>query len=157
MLGDYPGTVLLVSHDRDFLDRVVTSVLAPEGDGTWAEYAGGYSDMLAQRKGLEPRKAANGQDSKAGVQSSPAASDRVAARKLSFKDKHALETLPGEIAKLEKEITGLNAVLADAGLYGRDRVAFDTATAKLAVLQKAIEAAETQWLELEERRASLDI
>jgi len=100
LLGDYPGTVLLVSHDRDFLDRIVTSTIAFEGDGRWLEYAGGYSDMLSQR-GIEPAQIA-GRDKKqtkppkdAVSSSSLAATPASAKRKLSFKEKHALEQLPG--------------------------------------------------------------
>ena len=103
MLADYAGTVLLVSHDRDFLDRVATSVIHAEGGGVWQEYAGGYSDMLAQRGaaapssiGEGPVKAAKQTPREAG----PKAPDRAPApskRKLSFKEKHALESLPGEI------------------------------------------------------------
>ncbi|MEQ1714373.1 MAG: ABC-F family ATP-binding cassette domain-containing protein [Hyphomicrobium sp.] len=160
LLGDYPGTVLLVSHDRDFLDRVVTSVLAPEGDGSWTEYAGGYSDMLAQR-----RENAT-QDPGAAIRESPGriasaanlapASESKQARKLTFKEKHALETLPGDMARLEGEIAVLAKKLSDGGLFTRDRAAFDTASAKLAAAQSALEAAETRWLELEERKASLE-
>jgi ATP-binding cassette subfamily F protein uup len=161
LLADYPGTVLLVSHDRDFLDRVVTSVLAPEGDGRWTEYPGGYSDMLIQRKGAEPQKVAGA--SIAGVRTEPvsdggAVIERTAQaqRKLSFKDKHALETLPKTIAKLESDIANLGMRLADPRLYSKDRPAFDKATAELAAAQASLEAAEMQWLELDERRAALE-
>ena len=103
MLADYAGTVLLISHDRDFLDRLVSGVIVPEGDGRWTEYAGGYSDMLAQRgadlsrapREVKPEKAV-----KAPVK--PAEPPR-AKGKLTFKDKHALETLPKTIAKLQQE------------------------------------------------------
>src|SRR5262245_4440008 len=103
MLGDYEGTLLLISHDRDFLDRVVTSVIAPEGDGRWIEYAGGYTDMLSQRGAdlkREPVKAGTEEkkESKAGAPST------AGKRKLNFKEKHALETLPKTIAKLQAEI-----------------------------------------------------
>jgi ATP-binding cassette subfamily F protein uup len=156
LLADYAGTVLLVSHDRDFLDRVVTSVLAPDGNGKWQEYAGGYSDMLAQRKGSEPQKAQAAKSEAADQESVPAQGTANAApRKLSFKDKHALETLPATITRLEADIARLSAKLADAGLYTRDRAAFDQATADLAKAHVALDAAETQWLELEERRAEL--
>src|SRR6185369_9383332 len=102
MLADYPGTVLMVSHDRDFLDRVVTSVVMAEGDGRFVEYAGGYSDMVAQRgEGVAARKietkAARSETAK-GDDNEP----RSTRRKLSFKDKHALDTLPGQITALEK-------------------------------------------------------
>ncbi|MCX7383303.1 MAG: ABC-F family ATP-binding cassette domain-containing protein, partial [Alphaproteobacteria bacterium] len=103
MLGEYPGTVLLVSHDRDFLDRVCSSVIVSEGDGRWVEYAGGYSDMLAQKgpptAGLARAAAPREARRPAAAPASPPPS-----RKLSFKDKHALETLPTQIAKTEATI-----------------------------------------------------
>jgi len=159
LLSDYPGTLLLVSHDRDFLDRVVTSVLAPIGDGRWTEYAGGYSDMLAQRKGEDLKKNPKSDSailirkSEESAQESARGSSKA---KLSFKDKHALSTLPNEIAKLEMEIKTLSAKLADAALYTRDRLAFDKATARLAAAQRELEDAETKWLELEEKRAAVE-
>src|ERR1700712_2507711 len=103
MLGDYEGTVILISHDRDFLDRVVTSVIVPEGQGRWIEYAGGYTDMLAQRRADLKREtvvAAAAEDGKKAKGTSASA----ARRKLNFKDKHALETLPKTMAKLQAEI-----------------------------------------------------
>ena len=92
MLGDYEGTVVLISHDRDFLDRVVTSVIAPEGQGRWIEYAGGYSDMLAQRGSDLKEKAVKGTPApaKAAKESSPSSAAPAPKRRLSFKDKHAL-------------------------------------------------------------------
>ncbi|MGD0104624.1 MAG: ATP-binding cassette domain-containing protein [Rhodopila sp.] len=149
-LSDYAGTVLLVSHDRDFLDRVVTSVIATEGDGRWIEYAGGYSDMLAQRG---PARVA----APAAVRSRPAvASAKAASRKLSFKDKHALETLPGRIAGLEREVVRLNAVLADPDLYARQPGRFAEATKALEDAQAALGEAEEQWLALEMLREELE-
>ncbi len=162
LLADYPGTVLLVSHDRDFLDRVVTSVLAPEGDGHWSEYPGGYSDMLEQRKGLEPEKAlsANGDapgrrlTQSQGTAAAPA--PPKPARKLSFKEKHALETLPGQIRKFEAEIKVLADKLSDATLFTRNRTEFDATSARLATSQTALEKAETAWLELEQLRSEIE-
>src|SRR5690606_22865678 len=90
LIQDFPGTVLLVSHDRDFLDRTVTSTIAPEGNGVWLEYVGGYSDMLAQRKGRElERRKARPQEEKSArpAQEAP----RQSSRKLSYKQKFALE------------------------------------------------------------------
>jgi ATP-binding cassette subfamily F protein uup len=158
LLSDYAGTLLLVSHDRDFLDRIVTSVLAPTGDGHWTEYAGGYSDMLAQRQGEDLKTDARADTS--APQRKSAANAEVSGnsqqRKLSFKEKHALSTLPGEIAKLETEIKTLSEKLADAGLYARDRAAFDLASARLADAQVRLDDAEMQWLELEEKRAAIE-
>jgi ATP-binding cassette subfamily F protein uup len=151
-LADYTGTVLLVSHDRDFLDRVVTSTIATEGDGRWIEYAGGYSDMLAQRGAL--RKLEGGPErlkASATVQAPKAAS-----KKMSFKDKHALETLPGKIAGLEAEVTRLNAVLADGGLYSRAPAKFDEATKALELAHAGLAKAEEQWLALEMLREELE-
>src|SRR5690606_29974607 len=130
MLADYPGTVIVVSHDRDFLDRVATSVIVAEGGGTWIEYAGGYSDMVAQR--------GHGVAAPPAVARAPRAAKPDAAavppakrQKLSFKQKHALETLPGEIAGLEREIAALHDTLADPGLYARDPAAFAAAGQRL--------------------------
>ncbi len=146
MLADYAGTLLLVSHDRDFLDRVATSMVAAEGDGRWIEYAGGYSDMMAQRgPGIKPRAVA-APPSKAP---SKPASAKAAKRRLSFNDKRALETLPGRIAALEADIAQLHGVLDDAGLYARDPNAFAARTAELEAADADLAHAEEQWLTLE--------
>jgi len=150
-LADYAGTVLLVSHDRDFLDRVVTSVIATEGDGHWIEYAGGYSDMLAQRG---PAKAA---PTPAPVRHrSAAAAAKLASRKMSFKDKHALETLPGRMTELAKQVVRLNAVLADPDLYAKNMEKFAAATKALDAAQSSLAEAEEQWLALEMLREELE-
>jgi ATP-binding cassette subfamily F protein uup len=158
LLADYGGTVLLVSHDRDFLDRVVTSVIASEGDGRWSEYAGGYSDMLTQRAGADlpsvkgqtaETKAARAEDNR-----KDAASQKR--RKLSFNDKHALETLPKTMDKLHKEIAALQATLADAGLYTKDPKTFETATSRLGAAEAELATAEERWLELELLREELE-
>ncbi len=156
MLAEYAGTVLLVSHDRDFLDRVVTSTLAAEGDGRWVEYAGGYSDMLRQRGPSDA--AARAGDAKPGAArpaGARAAFAKSGGRKLSFKDKHALETLPGELERLSARIAGLQARLADPDLYRRDPAGFERATAALADAQAALSAAEERWLALELLREEL--
>ena len=149
MLADYPGTVLLVSHDRDFLDRVVTSTLAAEGGGRWTEYAGGYSDMLAQRGEAAPAA----ERSRAAPAARPA---RGPARKLSFKDKHALEQLPSQIAALQADIAGLQAKLAGPDLYRTDPVAFRAATDALARAERDLAVSEERWLELELLREELE-
>jgi ATP-binding cassette subfamily F protein uup len=139
------------------LDRIVTSVVAPAGDGRWVEYAGGYSDMLALRKGDDLRKA--DRESSPPVSRKPASEGAKAPAskaKLSFKEKHALSTLPGEIAELESEIKTLSSKLADTELYTRDRAAFDAASARIAEAQKRLDGAETEWLELEEKRAEIE-
>ena len=154
MLADYAGTVIVVSHDRDFLDRVATSVLMAEGGGRFVEYAGGYSDMVAQRGG---GVAAKVREVVKAERASPA--PRAATterRKLSFKDKHALETLPGEITALEREIHALGERLSGDGFYERDPRGFMAATAKLADLQAKLAANEERWLELEMLREELE-
>jgi ATP-binding cassette subfamily F protein uup len=156
MLGDYPGTVLVVSHDRDFLDRVATSIIVAEGDGVWNEYAGGYSDMVAQRGfGVATPET----ETKAPSRSAPRPALAPIApgkAKLSFKQKHALETLPREMKKLDAEIGRLNALLADPQLYARDPKAFADASAQLSAAQAAKSRAEDQWLELEMLREAIE-
>lgn len=151
-LAEYTGTVLLVSHDRDFLDRVVTSVIATEGDGRWIEYAGGYTDMLAQRG---PAKAAQVAEKSKAIPATPTPA-KTPTRKMSFKDKHALETLPAKIAALEAEVARLNAVLSDTGLYTRQQAKFAEATKALEAAQALLSAAEEQWLALEMLREALE-
>jgi ATP-binding cassette subfamily F protein uup len=156
MLADYPGTVLLISHDRDFLDRLVNGVIVPEGNGRWTEYAGGYSDMLAQRGADLSRAPRSPEPQKPARQSGQAAAEtRAAKRRLSFKDKHALENLPKTIAALQAEAAALHARLDDPKFYARDRAAFEEVTAALGELQRKIAAAEEQWLELEMLREEL--
>ncbi len=155
MLADYQGTILLVSHDRDFLDRVATSVLMSEGEGRWTEYAGGYSDMVAQRgQGVEARKAKPEIAKPSAPQ--PRADAPQAQRKLSFKEKHALETLPATMKKLENEIAALEAELADPALFSRDPKAFDSAAARLSAARDELANSEEQWLELEMKREALE-
>src|SRR5208282_529417 len=120
-LAEYPGTVLLVSHDRDFLDRVVTSIIAAEGNGRWIEYAGSYTDMLVQRASAEGGSPTTAPLAKQRSPIAPVKASRAARpRRMSFKDQHALETLPARIAAVQTKIAGLNGVLADTDLYARD-------------------------------------
>ncbi len=151
MLTDYPGTLLLVSHDRDFLDRVASGVLVAEGDGAWQDYAGGYSDMVAQRgEALTGRAAVEAVRDKKQV---GAAKMAPASRpKLSFKDKHALETLPAKIAQLETLKVKLQKGLEDPALYARDAVEFARRSAALAKAEAELAAAEDSWLTLEAQR-----
>ncbi len=162
LLSDYAGTVLLVSHDRDFLDRVVTSTIAADVDGRWLEYAGGYSDMLAQRGGRDigekptpsrPKQTSSKPDTKPPEKSQAAPSPK---RKLSFKDKHALETLPAQMENLTNEIERLHTEISDEGLFARDAQAFEAATVRLAEAQDELERAEEKWLELEMLREELE-
>jgi ATP-binding cassette subfamily F protein uup len=156
MLAEYQGTVILISHDRDFLDRVVTSTIAPEGNGIWHEYAGGYSDMLAQRgEDLKRHKAKTSEASPTKVQK-PAEPAPAPKRRLSFKDKHALDTLPTTMDTLRAEIAKHQARLDDPKLYSSDRKAFDAASQALADAQGKLDAAEEKWLELEMLREEIE-
>jgi ATP-binding cassette subfamily F protein uup len=158
MLGDYEGTVILISHDRDFLDRVVTSVIVPEGNGRWIEYAGGYTDMLAQRGAdlkREAPKSAPVSETERSAKNTPAAA-APGKRRLSFNEKHALETLPKSIAKLQTEIAKQQQHLDDPDLYAKDRAAFDKASGALAKAQTELQLAEDRWLELEMLREEIE-
>jgi ATP-binding cassette subfamily F protein uup len=158
MLGGYSGTVILISHDRDFLDRVVNAVIVPDGDGRWIEYAGGYADMLTQRGAdIESRRAAKTKAVVAPDKSTPVSPTvKSAKRKLSFNEKHALETLPQRIAALEAKIGKLRNRLDDPDLYARDRQAFAEATDALAASESELSAAEEKWLELEILRGEIE-
>jgi ATP-binding cassette subfamily F protein uup len=157
MIDDYPGTVLLVSHDRDFLDRTVSAVVVAEGDGRWNVYAGGYTDMVAQRgEGVTAKAVAKPEaprPAREQVEAPPAPAPK---RRLSFNEKHALETLPARLAALEVEIAKLSKTIADPNLYARDRAAFDAASAALGAAQAELAKAEDEWLRLEELRETLE-
>ena len=154
-LAEYPGTVLLVSHDRDFLDRVVTSVIASEGKGRWVEYAGGYSDMLVQRPAsLAALPAAGDRARRPPARPAPPAASRP--RRMSYGEQRALEALPARIASLQARVEELNGELADAGLYARDPDRFAAKTAALAAAHQELTAAEDQWLTLELRREEIE-
>ena len=156
MIDDYPGTVLIVSHDRDFLDRVVTSVLMAEGNGKFVEYAGGYSDMVAQRgSGVIADERAKSQPVRTTT-SNEIKTSLTPRRKLVFADKHALDTLPATIAKLAAEISELQARLSDSALYARDPDGFVKLSSRLSEAQRELAAAEERWLELEMRREDME-
>jgi len=151
---DYPGTVLLVSHDRDFLDRTVGSVLVSEGEGRWVEYAGGYTDMLAQRgEGVQARTVEKAARPKEQGRASPAAA--APKRKLGFNEQHELKTLPERMRALEATIAKLQAILADPNLYAEKPKRFEEASAALAKAQGDLAAAEDRWLSLEMLREEL--
>ena len=156
MLGDYSGTVILISHDRDFLDRVVDAVVVPDDNGRWVEYAGGYSDMLAQRGADVPLKASAPINAHKPGRRTERASAANPQRRLSFHQQHALKTLPDAIAQLERSIRALQQRLDDATLYARDRKAFEKVSGDLATAQADLAAAEEQWLQLEMLREDIE-
>jgi ABC transport system ATP-binding/permease protein len=157
-LAEYAGTVLLASHDRDFLDRVVTSLIVSERNGRWIEYAGGYTDMLAQRaaagRGSLSAKARAVKQSTPDTQGKGSTSRRLP--RMNFNDQRALETLPDQIAALQTQIAGLNAILADSDLYARGAAQFRAATQALAIAREELAAAEKRWLRLELLREEIE-
>ena len=142
LLLDYSGTLLLVSHDRDFLDNVVTSTLVLEGNGTLGEYVGGYSDWLRQRPAAtQSAPAAPKPASPAAAPANPAA----AKKKLSYKDQRELEQLPARIEQLETDIAASTAAMQDPGFYRQDATAQQQANTALAALQVELDAAYARW------------
>jgi len=156
LIADYNGTALLVSHDRDFIDRTATATIAWEEDGVWRVYAGGYSDMIAQRgEGVKARKAAEKAEKTANKSKGEKPKNKSSG-KLSFKDKHALETLPGEIETIEATLAKLETELADATLFTKNPERFNAATKEHARLTEDKEAKEERWLELEMLREEIE-
>ncbi|MBK8209513.1 MAG: ATP-binding cassette domain-containing protein [Rhodospirillales bacterium] len=159
LLAEHPGTVLLVSHDRDFLDRVSTSVIVSEGDGRWQEYAGGYTDMLAQRgRAIEGRNLPSVDPVPQPVEAivaapTPGQSPR---RRLSFKQQQALRTLPDRIEALHATLAALHKALSDPALYARDRTEFARRSAELAAAESDLRVAEEEWLALEILREEIE-
>ena len=152
VLDDYEGTLLIVSHDRDFLDRLVNGVFVLRGDGRIREYAGGYSDYL--------RQSADETAQAAPAKAPPSRAERPPSRparptRLSYKETRELDLLASEIERLTAEHETLEAHLADPTLYARDRAAFDAATQRIGTVRDALAAAEERWLELEMRREAL--
>ena len=156
MLADYPGTVIVVSHDRDFLDRVATSVLVGEGGGLWTEYAGGYSDMVAQRGFGVGGSAASAAAKSQATKAAPQRASRGSIKKMSFKEKHALETLPRDMDNLRKKRAVTQQRLDDPTLYSRDPAAFEKASKALADVERSLGDAENRWLELEQMREEIE-
>ncbi len=148
LLGDYPGTLLLVSHDRDFLDNVVTSTIVMEGEGRIGEYVGGYSDWLRQR--AQPSGQASLSTPFGAVSTQQAAPlTQPSRRKLSFKEQRELEDLPQRIEMLEARIAVSTARMGDPGFYQRDAAAITADNAELAQAQAALDTTYTRWQELD--------
>ncbi len=158
LVAGFAGTVILVSHDRDFLDRTVTSIIAPDGEGRWIEYAGGYADMLAQRGGtrLNDRRAVQKQNGDAPRAESTPEAPKGPAKKLSFKQKFALESLPGKMAAVSASISALENNIADPAFYERDPKGFQKTIAALDKERATLAAMEEEWLELEMLREELE-
>ncbi|RPE71628.1 ATP-binding cassette subfamily F protein uup [Pacificibacter maritimus] len=151
LLTDFAGTVLLVSHDRDFIDRVATQTIAMEGDGQATVYPGGWTDYQRQRKATAQKTVSTvNMKSKQKSAEKPVEPPKSS---LSFTEKHRLEELPAEIEKIESEIAKLGELMSDPALFTEQPVKFAKATEMLAERQKALEAIEAEWMDLEERNA----
>lgn len=149
ILSDYDGTVLLVSHDRDFIDRIATATVAMEGDGTATVYPGGWSDYASQRPQRTEEAVKSGGRTPVAAAPKPAEAPRGST--LSFTERKRLDDLPGVISRLEAEIARLHDLLADPELFTREPVKFRKATEALTERQTALETAETEWLDLADR------
>jgi ATP-binding cassette subfamily F protein uup len=146
LLNEYTGTLLLVSHDRDFIDNVVTSTLVLEGDGVVGEYVGGYTDWLRQRPVAQAAKPEAAKAAPTPVAAAPAAAPR---KKLSFKEQRELDLLPAKLEQLEAEIAKRTEAMNDPKYYQQDAAAITRANEELAKLQAELEAAFARWEELE--------
>ncbi len=157
LIAGFAGTVILVSHDRDFLDRTVTSVIAPADpqapDGHWLRTAGGYSDMLAQRTDAQP---AGGRTKARPAERKEPKRPATSNRKLSYKQKFALESLPGKISAVQGEIAALEERMAAPDFFKTDPQGFAAAAETLSDLRDSLERMEDEWLELEMLRESLE-
>lgn len=151
VLDDYTGTMLIVSHDRDFLDRIVTSVIYMPGDGSVTEHAGSYSELLEKLKAASPsKKEIKRAEAKKANTPTPSPIVTPKSSKLSYNQQRLLEILPQKVADLEKEILDLEKSLSDSSLYTENPQEFDRLSARLNEAQDELEKAETQWLELSE-------
>ena len=156
ILADYEGTLILVSHDRDFIERLATSTIALDGKGGVVETPGGWTDFLSQNPGffaeLTPRSR---RGPAAPAKAPPTASPeppRKPAGKLTYKDARRLQELESLMPKLQAEIAAHEARLADAGFYGRDPTGFDRVMKTMETARKTLAAAEAEWLDLEAKR-----
>jgi ATP-binding cassette subfamily F protein uup len=152
-LADYDGTLILISHDRDFIDRLATSTIALNGRGDVVETPGGWSDFVQQNPGFFSPIAATA--APARKRSPPASPAPKRGGKLSFKDEHRLGVLEALSPRLTSEIAVLERRLADPALYARDLAVFDAAMSRLAAARAELAAAEDEWLALEEKREAL--
>ena len=162
LLADYEGTLLLVSHDRDFIDRLATSTIALDGRGGVVETPGGWVDFLEQNPGFfdlpSGRTGKGGETAREGKvrAQAPASKPAVGKQKLSYKDQRRLEELDALMPRLAGQIAAHERTLEDAGLYARDPAGFDRIMAALTAARAQLSAAEEEWLALEEKREAVE-
>ena len=152
VLDDYEGTILIVSHDRDFMDKVATALIYMRGDGTVYEHVGSYSELLEKLKGIPLKK----DNRKQAVKEEPKVREKNKTQKLSFKEQYMLENLPKEIEKLGEENKAIEVALGNANLYTDDPQKFDELTSKLAANKEKLEEMENQWLEVQMKADELE-
>ena len=152
MLMNFEGTLILVSHDRAFLDATVTSCLVPLGDGKWVETAGGWTDAQSQIKG-KPGKAATAEKKAKAVK--PKSTEPKKQTKLSFKDQHRLKEVETEMPRLEAEIAELESKLSDPNLFNNNPDEFNRINKRLETARTALEQTELDWMEIEEKKEAL--
>lgn len=153
LLADYDGTLILVSHDRDFIDRLATSTIALNGHGKVVETPGGWTDLIAQNPGFFDKPEIK--TAKAPALAAPVRAEPRKAAKLTYKDQRRLEELEGLVAKLPADIAALEKRLEDPSLYARDPAGFDKIMKALDAARLQLGAAEEEWLALEEKREAL--
>ncbi len=146
VLDEYEGTIIIVSHDRDFMDKVATSLLYMKGDGTVFEHVGSYTELLEKLKNKTPTE---GKKAPTPAKSAPKPREKNKTAKLSFKEQYLLEHLPAEITQIEQDIKAIEIALGNPNLYTDDPQKFDALTTALAAQKTALEAKETQWLEIQ--------
>ena len=155
IIADYQGTLIIVSHDRDFLDRTVTEILAFDGDAEVENYIGGYSDYYRMKEQEQVATIEHGNKKGSSGVSGDSFKQRQKTPRMSGKERHELSKLPARIKTLEKEIAALHEVLSNPDLYVEDPDAFDKATRRAGKAQTELEEAEIRWLELEEKAQKL--
>lgn len=154
VLGDYEGTALIVSHDRDFLDRVATSIIYMPGDGSITEYPGSYSEL--EQKLAEKSRPAKTPEKKEKPKERKDVSAPKKTTKLSYNQQRLLEVLPQKVSELEKNIQQIEEKLGCGDLYNADREAFDRLTEELSTKKQELENAENQWLEIQMIKEELE-
>ncbi|MBR1756984.1 MAG: ATP-binding cassette domain-containing protein, partial [Alphaproteobacteria bacterium] len=152
VLDEYEGTIIIVSHDRDFMDKVATSLLYLKGDGTVYEHVGTYTELLEKLKNKTDKQTPKKQN----IKEEPKVREKNKTLKLSFKEQYLLKTLPTEIEKLEQEIKAIEISLGNPNLYTDDPQKFDELTVALSANKNKIDELENQWLELQLKAEELE-